>query len=384
MADNKNQHYVPRCHFKPFSLNGDGLAINLYSHALARAVPNAPIRGQCAKSYFYGRDLQLERILQSIEGDYASIVKKILDTGGILTLDERESLKNFAFLQMNRTEAATKKRALAVTALDELAHRGFENSRREIMNTSHDKMLIDTMATYLDVKDTIADLEVALLYNMTDANFITSDDPAMMLNKVFAQRLGGRPSGTVSTGAQLIMPISSKFYLICYDPAAYIPKDIQGGVIPVRSVKDVLALNELQILHCQRNVYFETFDDLDQIRRLSAQIWPNRPKSWLEFWVGVRDVDKNGNEYYRRASESEKASSPNRLISQSPVAIIPSRWISVLDYRAKVYGYTNGSGVGYVREGQRMSFGLNQNWMEEVKYSSKQYQPPKTAYVKRK
>jgi hypothetical protein len=32
MASHKNQHFVPRCYLKPFSLDGKGFAINLYGN----------------------------------------------------------------------------------------------------------------------------------------------------------------------------------------------------------------------------------------------------------------------------------------------------------------------------------------------------------------
>ncbi len=76
MPDNKNQHYVPRCHLKPFSLNRDGTAINLYNHRRDIIRANVAIAGQCSKSYFYGQDLVIERALQKLEGRYAALVRR--------------------------------------------------------------------------------------------------------------------------------------------------------------------------------------------------------------------------------------------------------------------------------------------------------------------
>ena len=43
MPDNKNHHYVSRCHFKPFTLNEEGKAINLYTSVKQRLIPKVPL-----------------------------------------------------------------------------------------------------------------------------------------------------------------------------------------------------------------------------------------------------------------------------------------------------------------------------------------------------
>ncbi len=53
MPDNKNQ----RCHFKPFTLNEEGKAINLYTSVKQRLIPKVPVKSQCARDYFNGVDL---------------------------------------------------------------------------------------------------------------------------------------------------------------------------------------------------------------------------------------------------------------------------------------------------------------------------------------
>lgn len=56
MADNKNQHFVPKGHLKPFSVDGEGKAIHLFNVDAGRAIPNAAVRKQCSHDYLYGRD----------------------------------------------------------------------------------------------------------------------------------------------------------------------------------------------------------------------------------------------------------------------------------------------------------------------------------------
>lgn len=88
MADHKRQHFVARCYLKPFSLDGDGVAINLCNIARGRSIQNAAMRGQCAKSYFYGEDLGLERIIKEFEDEYARVVRLLQDEAERPTVDD--------------------------------------------------------------------------------------------------------------------------------------------------------------------------------------------------------------------------------------------------------------------------------------------------------
>ena len=53
MADNKNQHFVPKAHLKPFSVDGEGKAIHLFNLDAGRAIPNAAVRKQCSHDYLW-------------------------------------------------------------------------------------------------------------------------------------------------------------------------------------------------------------------------------------------------------------------------------------------------------------------------------------------
>src|SRR5262249_5330903 len=93
MPQNKLQHYVPKCHLRPFCLDSGGSAINLYNIARDRLIEGAPIKGQCARDYFYGKDRVLERALQEPEGAYAAIVDKAANDPGSITSMELGRLR---------------------------------------------------------------------------------------------------------------------------------------------------------------------------------------------------------------------------------------------------------------------------------------------------
>ena len=68
MAANKNQHFVPRCYMRPCTVGAEAKAVNLFNLDRAKAIPNAPLKGQCSGDYFYGEDLRLEHALGATRG----------------------------------------------------------------------------------------------------------------------------------------------------------------------------------------------------------------------------------------------------------------------------------------------------------------------------
>ncbi len=306
------------------------MAINIFNHSNNKEIQNAPVKGQCAKAYFYGRDLRLEKLFQSFEGQYASITTKLMEGATELNPDELLFLKEFAYLQFSRTDANVKRRALTRIGLDELTHKGVEQYRKEIPDTSHEEMLLSVMESYAGTRHTIEDLEVALLENKTNYDFITSDDPAILTNRLCLQRLGGRATGTASSGVQFVMPLTPRLYLICYDRDVYIAPNKKGFLIAVHKKSDIEALNELQFIRCENNVYFRNWNDLNRIKKSFSLAQPRRPQSWINFWSGIQTHTANGYEYFRKANTSELASSGHRIISYNSVLIQPSKWISCL------------------------------------------------------
>ena len=77
MAFNKNQHFVPKVHLRPFTLDGENMAINLINLTRLAAIENAPVKNQCSRDYFYGKDPKLERAVNFIENHYGDVVRML-------------------------------------------------------------------------------------------------------------------------------------------------------------------------------------------------------------------------------------------------------------------------------------------------------------------
>src|SRR2546425_1225823 len=98
MATNKNQHFVPRCYLRAFTLDSANSAINLFNIDRMKFVERAPVKHQCSGDYFYGESLALENALQATEGSHATAVREILTPGFTLTDTHRDVLRRFWLL----------------------------------------------------------------------------------------------------------------------------------------------------------------------------------------------------------------------------------------------------------------------------------------------
>ena len=106
MASNKNQHFVPRCHLRPFTLEAEDAAISLFNLDRKKLILNAPVKNQCSKDYFYGKDEQLEKAIQLIESGYGKALRDLIQNSRPLTEGNKTVFKIFWLFQHLRTEAA--------------------------------------------------------------------------------------------------------------------------------------------------------------------------------------------------------------------------------------------------------------------------------------
>lgn len=263
MATNKNQHFVPRCHLRPFTRDGEGKVINLFNLDRDRAIQAAPVKGQCSGDYFYGEDLQLERRLQDFEGEYATLLKAIRQDEYRLTPADRTTLGRFWLLQHLRTESASRRIVEMTDELDDDVGGLPDGYRIDLKEAVQ-----NAMSVFFHQPDMLADLSLCLLRNGTAVPFITCDNPAVMTNRwhLTDQRAHGVTPGLQNSGMIGLLPLTPQILCLMYDGALHtLPND--GGWVAA-SQEDVEACNEHQVLNCSANLYF--------------QDWTTRPpsRSW--------------------------------------------------------------------------------------------------------
>jgi hypothetical protein len=277
MADNKNQHYVPRIHLKPFTLDGKGLAINLLNIDRMRSIQNAPVKNQCSGDYFYGKDERLERAINAIENPYGEIVRSLAADNATIDPKARIVLLRFVLLQHMRTEAASRKAAEMTIAMYDVPGSDIQiPPMREAMKAA----VQNAMRTFADIMSIVDDLKVCIANNRTDRPFVTSDDPAVLTNRLHIQRRNKRWGfGVKTAGAIFLLPLSPRFCAIVYDSAVY-QSSQRAGWIDVTNEADVTAINEHQILNCMANLYFRNWGRRDQLVQQIFACRERRPVKW--------------------------------------------------------------------------------------------------------
>src|ERR1700722_3298793 len=182
MASNKNQHFVPKCYLRAFAVEGVEAAINLYNIDRRRFIECAPLKNQCSGDYFYGKDPDLEKALQTVEGAYGSAQQKIMQRGYVLNDEHRELLKIFWLLQHLRTEAASRRAVEMAAATEAVIGRDAPLFRIEIRETVQLAMMTFSSAIHI-----LRDLKGCLLRNTTALPFVTCDDPAVLTNRWYLE-----------------------------------------------------------------------------------------------------------------------------------------------------------------------------------------------------
>lgn len=353
MAQNKNQHFVPKCYLKSFSIECKGKAINVlnHSHNQIKIIQGASVAGQCSKSYFYGNNLELEKIFQVFEQEYALIITKIINKTQDITSKELWHIRVFAFLQMLRTDMSIQKCATLANKLHNAVYKGFEKYQ-QTLDTSQNNMVRIVIDCFRKNFRQLEGLEVLIIENKTKYDFVTSDDPVILTNRLNIQRLQQNLFGIATSGTQLMMPLSPKFYLMCYDNDVYTVSNKKGYKAFIQKKSDIDALNEFQFLKSQNNIYFQNINHQIEIQKNFLFFQSKRIdiNSSVNIFVGVPHTRHHNYQSYRKANSTEYSSSKERFLAHRNINIEPSKWCSILRYRIKMYGYTVGLSGRYKRK----------------------------------
>jgi hypothetical protein len=349
----KNQHFVPRCLLTPFSHDGGGKAINLYNIRHDRPIRAAPLKGQCARDYFYGKDGKLEKIFGVMEGRFREVCQHVF-VGGIDAV-QLNSLKFFMYVQWRRTESAM----LVVKELHEkMAIDVFEELDPPPLPSDH-ILLLHSLKFCLDTRGYIEDLRTRIIENRTDVDFVISDDPAILANRFAVERLGDVGFGIASSGVLMTMPLTPRYAVIAYDRQVYtVPKTSAEGRIIVKDEREVESLNEFQYLKGAENIYFMNWEHRDYLRSCFYAVQDKRPTARVEIehLVPGAKADepsvkiRGEKERYKVGTIEEARTAGVSLVRQRFKYPVPSRWFGWLKMRRKPKTFCEGTGIGHTRK----------------------------------
>lgn len=362
MATNKNQHFVPRCHLRPFTFKSEDAAISLFNLDRKKLIPNAPVKNQCSKDYFYGSDQKLESAIQLIESGYGQALRSLLRDSNSFTEGNKTVFKTFWIFQHLRTEAAAMHAiqiAESTRALADIPASELSLSMREAVQIA--------CRTFVDAMHEIDDLKFCIFKNKTKIPFITSDNPAVLTNKwrLDKDRSPGLSFGMSSAGTLAILPITPKLLFLGYDGDVYsVPN--QKGIVEIRNDRDAIAFNRHQFLQCVANIYVHDPSYEEAIIKHYAEIESARPRTRHIVHYAQIDCTIGNHARYAIIQPEERDKTKEAILHSQVIHPHPGIWPSQIRVRSNGSVYTNGTGIGYVRLSRTFEASTRDFWRESV------------------
>jgi hypothetical protein len=262
MPEKKNQHFVPRFYLKKFSLQSQEERIGVFNISSLKFIKSANLYEQASKNYFYGRDLKIENTLQPLEAESAKIINSIVDQQTLPSVDSRDHqmLLMFIIALLGRTIYAAEMIDEAIGKYKEtvssINYNALPESERNIDLTLTDAVQ-ESLRIVLSNFPIVRDLCWKLIINETEQPFITSDHPVVLYNQFLEPRKTyGSNVGLASKGLEIFLPLSPKFTLVLFDKDVYRVGTRNKTSIKADSLADITALNLLQYINANKNIYF--------------------------------------------------------------------------------------------------------------------------------
>jgi len=346
MATNKNQHFVPRCYLRPFSINSKNIEINLYNIDRKRLIQGAAVKHQCSKNYFYGDDLKLEKALQKTEGKYASVLRDVLSPNYYLSNEHRDFFRFFWLLQFLRTESAAKR---AVELTEDMTSIIGDDAKSFSMNIK--EAVQHAMHAFVQEMHILDDLKVVLFKNRTSTPFYSSDTPAVLTNRWYLEdsRAIGSSFGLKAAGNIFLIPLSPKVLCLGYDGSVYsVPH--RRGWVDIKNDSDIHSLNQHQFLNCSANIFTHNSKYAQLIHSNYLAIESNRPNKRHKIHYAILDEESGESKRYRVVNRNEAGEHAEAIIHSQIINAKPSMWPRQIKWRKKGVVFTNDTATGYVRQ----------------------------------
>lgn len=228
--------------------------MNCFNFAQQIWAPTASIKHHCSRRNLHSFSPGLEERLKVLE-DKADEVLKFVRRGRMLPplgTVGREWLLAYLAFQKSRTPSAMRHVTVFRDYFRELLGDAIPGPETDV----HPLAL--TLSVAKDVVPLTLDLEMHLLLNETNIEFITSDDPVVIHNQYCEGIAYQGVLGWSCTGLQVFFPISPTELLMLFDRDVYrVGRSHRGeSTTIVSDPRDVEMVNSLQIHNAEDNVYF--------------------------------------------------------------------------------------------------------------------------------
>lgn len=252
----KNQHYLPQFYLRKFSILSEGKQIGLYNINTNFYYPNAGIKNQASKNFYYGKDGKIEKALSEIEYGYANVLSTIINEQIIPEYNTKEyiSLLGLTILTKLRNPLFVENIKESQNYMNEGVYEFLPNNNEK----RHQETLSALFGMIPYVTRVCADLDSKLLVNKTNIPFLISDNPIVSYNQFLEKKeIPLWKSAYGSIGIQIFFPISPNLCVLIYDPEVYIVgKNNNLKSLEIKDINEINQINMMQFLNCTSQVFF--------------------------------------------------------------------------------------------------------------------------------
>ena len=183
----KNQHFVPRHYLRRFCFD-DGKQIRIFKVANGDYVPQAGLKGQCDRPYFYHTDPGVEDTLSNLEGRAEELFKKMVGEYRLPTdIPTKHDILTVLNVMRSRTEMFSNQtlKFVETSALESLRIDLEANNKHELLKFL--PAMVVSVANWptqglfrgLTSAMLIGDLHLKLLIPPPRVHLMTSDHPVV-------------------------------------------------------------------------------------------------------------------------------------------------------------------------------------------------------------
>jgi hypothetical protein len=264
----RRHHFVPRFYLREFA--SLPRRINLLNLKRSTVVRDASLRYQCYRHRLYGKREDLEDAFSEVEGRAAPVLRSMATSQQppIRASAPYATLIEFLSLQLLRTTAAMEQMRRAYGDLTDAVFDGSPPPGfppDDAADLALSVQMLPEMAASLD------GLNAHLVVSDGKDEFITSDNPAVRYNQYCQAVRGLGVTGTNCGGFELFLPLARTVALLLYDSGVYKVGRTRTSVSSRATSADVEAINALQIVNAEENVYFGNWEQAPTVQVLAKR-----------------------------------------------------------------------------------------------------------------
>lgn len=242
-------------------------------------IPDASIKENAGRKYFYGKDNKIENWFKDQEGLWANIIRDIISSEEIPTdpekyilllmcivLTEERTAHNADYLN----DCITELTRISTKMMKDHGQLDVDDSLIDEVKVRMEQHMIPFIKGLPEIIMDISDLRLILIKNTTNRQFITSDKPVARYNQVFIMNNYFQNYGLGHMGIQCFLPISPTLCLCLFDSVPYQYLLVDKGILTISAPDQIDELNKLFLYNSDELIFCNNSEIALELEKLVA------------------------------------------------------------------------------------------------------------------